>query len=213
MKIKIGDVFGKLTVVNFARNGYRKYAICNCSCGKESFPVRLDSLTKSETSSRKPAKSCGCLQREAVTKHGVWKHPLYRVWDHMMKRCYDPKDKRYYCYGDRGIKVCPKWHNVKSFIADMEATYKPGLQINRIDNDQGYSKENCEWTDRIGQALNKSDTVKITFNGETRSMRQWAKHLGITYGTLVERIRVLNWPIELAFTKPVRKGNYHWQKS
>lgn len=217
--VAIGDKFGKLTVIGFedifvpikrnpAWKQKRHIAVCQCDCGSQPIHVRVDGLTKPDKSSRKATRSCGCLQKEAVTKHGVWRHPLYRIWKAMHERCYDPKDKRYTCYGSRGITVCEQWHDVHAFIQDMQEGYRHGLQIDRIDNDQGYCKDNCQWATRIEQAHNKSDTVRVTFNGQSRSIRQWAIHLGINYGTLVERIRVLNWPIEKALTQPPRQGNY-----
>lgn len=217
MIVEIGNKFGKLTVIDLVvkhdNRQKRRYAQCQCDCGSQPILVRIDSLCKPDTSSRGPARSCGCLQREKVTKHGVWNHPLYRVWKSMMERCYDQNSDRYYRYGKRGIIVCDNWHDVHNFIAEMSNGYQAHLQIDRIDNDKGYSKENCRWATRLEQAQSRSNTIAITFNGKTMSMKQWAKHIGITYGTLVERIRVLNWPIEKALTEPPRQGRYNpWNK-
>jgi hypothetical protein len=217
--VNVGDRFGRLIVIGLdieftpikrlpGCNQKRHIAICQCDCGSPQVRVRVDGLLKAEYSSRKPSRSCGCLQKEAVTKHGRWKNPLYTVWKGMHERCYNPADKRYAIYGGRGIRVCNRWHDIHAFIEDMQEGYRKNLQINRIDNDSGYFKGNCHWATRIEQAYNKSNTVRITFNGQSRSIRQWSIHLGINYGTLIERIRVLNWPIEKALTQPVRKGNY-----
>lgn len=125
-----------------------------------------------------------------------------------MERCYKVSCQRYKRYGNRGITVCPEWHDPHTFIQDMAPGYKKGLQIDRINNNGDYSKINCKWSTRIEQALNKSNTVAITFNNETHTIRQWSIITGISYGTLVERIRILHWPIHKALNHPVRKGNY-----
>ena len=212
MEIKIGDKFDRLTVLELVNKKdlrqIRRFAKCQCDCGSEPILVRLDGLCKPIASSRKPARSCGCLQKERVTKHGAWGHPLFKVWSSMIRRCHNPHDEKYRIYGDRGIAVCERWHDVNNFISDMSEGYQKGLQIDRKDNNDGYYKENCHWVTRLQQARNKSNNVKITFNGKTLCIKEWSECCHINYGTLVERIRVLNWPIEKALTQPPRKGNY-----
>ena len=205
-----GQKYGRLTVLSThkIKGTYKYYAKCQCDCGSDPVYVRGDSLRKSEGLSRKPAKSCGCLQRERVTTHGAWGNPLYKVWVGMIRRCHNPHDEKYRIYGDRGIAVCERWHDVNNFISDMSERYRKGLQIDRKDNNDGYYKENCHWVTRLQQARNRSNNVKITFNGKTLCIKEWSECCHINYGTLVERIRVLNWPIEKALTQPPRKGNY-----
>lgn len=210
-----GQKYGRLTVLSThkIKGTYRYFAKCQCDCGSEPIYVRVDALRKPEGRSRKPTRSCGCFHKEQVTTHGAWGHPIFKIWSAMMIRCNDPNNKRYPRYGGRGIAVCDRWHDVKNFIADMSKGYRKGLQIDRINNDKGYSKENCHWVTRTEQARNKSSNVLITFNGETHCLKEWSHLLGITYGTLVERVQVLGWPPEKALTQPVREGNYHWRKT
>ena len=119
-----------------------------------------------------------------------------------MERCYNKKNKRYYCYGGRGITVCKHWHNVRNFIHDMEPTYKKGLQIERIDNDKGYSPNNCAWVTQTQQAQNKSSNINLTHKGQTFCLAVWSRKTGISYGTLWERVKILEWPAERALTTP-----------
>src|SRR5262249_18282820 len=113
------------------------------------------------------------------------------------KKCVD-----YPNYGGRGIMVCDRWHTFDNFLADMGE--KPAAKsIDRIDNNKGYSPENCRWATLIEQANNKRSNVRLTFNGRTQSIKQWAMETGIPYKTLYYRIRYSSWPVEEALSTPV----------
>ena len=195
--IKPTDKYGRLTVLSTHKidGTYRYFAKCQCDCGNPSVYIRIDGMRKGISL------SCGCLQKDKVTKHGAWGHPLFATWSAMLRRCYNPKDKRYHQYHDRGITVCDHWHNVKLFIKDMSKGYQKGLQIDRINNDKGYYKGNCRWTDRTTQARNKTSSIQITFNNKTQSLIEWSHFTGISYGTLWDRIKVRKWSIEKALTQ------------
>ena len=205
-----GQKYGRLMVISTHKisGTYRYFAKCRCVCGSEPIFVRVDALRKTEGGSRQPTKSCGCLQKEQVTKHGAWGHPLFTIWSSMMDRCYKPKCDHFHLYGNRGITVCDRWHDVNNFIQDVSDEYRKGLQIDRIDNNGNYSKDNCRWATRSQQMRNKRTNINLTLNGETHCLIEWSHITGINYGTLVERVSVLKWPVEKALTQPVRKGNY-----
>lgn len=137
--------------------------------------------------------------RRRYRKHGLSGHPLYMVWYNMMTRCYDPRAIRYPRYGGRGIQVCDRWHDVRNFVADLEATYQPGLSLGRLDNDKGYAPDNCAWETQQTQNNNRSNNVVI--GGST--LAQLAREMGLGYHTLYSRMN-RGWPLHRAL-RPARR--------
>ena len=194
----MGDRFGRLVTVERLNNGHgRTRWLCRCDCGNTSVP--------SENNLRR-TRSCGCLKRERTasrsTKHGSSPRfhptPTYRVWTDMRKRCgltfTQAKD-----YALRGITVCERWNDFSVFLADM-GEQPVGMSIDRIDNDKGYSPDNCRWATRVEQNNNKRSNRLITWDGKTRTVRQWERELGWRHDSLKSRLH--RWPIERAFTQP-----------
>ncbi len=101
-------------------------------------------------------KSCGC-QKGGKPTHRLCSNKFYNTWKNMMSRCTNPKDRRYKDYGARGITVCEEWLDIRNFIIWVEATHPniEGVSLDRIDNDKGYSPENCRWADVTTQAINQ----------------------------------------------------------
>lgn len=140
-------------------------------------------------------------------KHGKVGTSTYHVWSSMIARCRNPKCPAYPNYGGRGIGVCEAWTSFSGFLADM-GERPEGLSLDRVDNDQGYSPENCRWATRTEQARNKRSTRLITVNGETLSTAEWSERSGLKIATIWARI-AKGWPESAAVTTPVvtdRKG-------
>lgn len=135
----------------------RRMGIFQCDCGNK-IEVEINCVEGKRGNTR----SCGCLGAEqrlkASTTHGRSKrhtehYPTYSSWQHMKDRCLNPKNKYYNNYGGRGIIVCDRWMKFENFLEDMGDRTKE-LSLDRIDNNKGYSKENCKWSTRKEQMNN-----------------------------------------------------------
>lgn len=134
-------------------------------------------------------------QPDGRVTHGLRKHRLYQTWKHMIDRCYRPEAHNYEWYGGRGIVVCERWMTVNNFIEDMQSSYEEGLLLDRIDNNLGYSKDNCKWATYTEQSRNRR--TNVMFNGECAS--DASIRLGTVQTAVSLRIR-RGWSIERAFT-------------
>lgn len=129
---------------------------------------------------------------------------LYKKWNSMKNRCLNSKVKAYGWYGGRGITVCDAWLNYIPFKKwAMENGYSDDLQIDRIDNDQGYSPENCRWVTLTENCNNRRNSWKYEYRGESKTLANWARHLKIKVATLRTRIDQRGWSVEDAFSTPV----------
>lgn len=204
-----GQKFGLLTALY--RNGKNKEGRymwrCKCECGNE-YDVAASSLTSGNT------RSCGCLQpkraREAHLKHGDLLFgkkatKLYEVWRGMKSRCTYKRHVEHKNYGQRGISVCAEWASDYVTFRDwaLKNGYKEGLQLDRIDNDKGYSPENCRFVTRLENAQNRSDTIRAMFRGEKRTITEIAGITGLSRQLIYHRIR--NNCSEENLSKPSRK--------
>lgn len=127
------------------------------------------------------------------------------VYIAMMQRCYNQKNPWYHRYGGRGITVCDEWRDSPyKFVMDMGDQPK-GMSLDRINNDLGYSKENCKWATAKEQSNNKSNNRMITFAGETKNLRAWSldSRCKVPYSNLNGRLQY-GWDFEKAMTQPVR---------
>ena len=127
---------------------------------------------------------------------------LYRRYYHMKDRCGNPNDKRYHRYGGRGIKVCDEWlQDYNKFESwALENGYKPGLAIDRIDNDGDYSPENCRFITPAENNQNRCTSRFFTYNGKTQNLTQWCEEYGLKYHTVLCRLR-RGWDFEKEIEK------------
>ena len=198
-----GQQFHYLTVLYRAENTPQGKAqwMCRCICGKTTIIP-----SKSLRSKTHPVKSCGCMRKTligtATRKHGLSHHPAWGVWHSMKQRCCDPKHHAFHNYGGRGITVCERWmESFEAFWADMGPTWQKGLDLDRIDNNCGYSPENCRWTTRRENCLNRRSTRFIKTKWWELPLSVASELSGIGKTTLLYRLDH-NWPIEYLFIPP-----------
>ena len=208
-----GNRYGRLLVLESIPERNNNMSVlwrCRCDCGNI-IVVPTAYLTSGNT------KSCGCLQIDntikASLKHGFVVggeiEKLYHIWLGMKQRCSNPKCKEYDNYGGRGITVCDEWKN--DYAAFRQWAYSNGYDktknkkecsIDRIDNNKGYSPDNCRWADSYTQANNKNNNVCITYNNMTHTISEWSQITGISREVIKGRLK-MGWNIEDTLSRPV----------
>lgn len=120
---------------------------------------------------------------EEVVKYnaqGLRQNKFFMTWYNMRNRCFNINNKRYKDYGGRGISVCEEWLDIRNFVDWAEKTHPniDGLSLDRIDNDKGYSPDNCRWTDATTQCVNQrikknntSGFVGVYWNNKNNNWR------------------------------------------
>lgn len=184
-RIKVGDKFGELTVIGIPtehRRGRSRDVICWCAVCQKEAKVNSSNLLSGVQ------KTCGCRRRAGKT---IEEYILEDRFHGMKQRCYNPNMKGFKYWGGKGVTICQEWlDDPHAFVTwALENGYRKGLSIDRIDNDGPYAPWNCRLTDMKTQQNNKSNNVRITVDGETKNMSQWADCLGISTGTLSHALR------------------------
>lgn len=207
-----GKRFGRLVVIERAEdhiqpNGKHQIQwLCKCDCGNE-VVVRGSNLKNGNS------KSCGCLQKDttsfnnklhngSISVSGMARSKIYTTWCNMKQRCLNENNRQYKDYGGRGIKVCDDWLDFEPFYKwAMVNGYNDMLTLDRINTNGNYTPRNCRWVDMKMQQNNRRNNHRITYNGKTQTLAQWADEIGVKRQTLRDRIFRYGWSVEKAFTK------------
>jgi len=170
-----GQRFGKLKAIEKAENiGSRVAWLFECDCGNKKSIISTN-VVSGKTS------SCGC----ARGSHNLSGIPEYLVWYSMVSRCTNENHKFWFRYGGRGIKVCDRWLSLNCFLEDMGRRPSRKHQLDRIDNNKGYYKDNCRWVFSLDNVRNRHDSKRWFFNGAWyESMRHAAKENGVAHSTV-----------------------------
>lgn len=181
-----GQKFNKLTVLYLDKSRpSRAHWVCRCDCGN-TVSVRADLLKNGNT------KACGCLYNKHNQALQGNHSRIYGIYHDMKKRCYNTKNKSYKFYGGKGITISDEWlgdNGFENFYTwSLNHGYSDRLSIDRINPLLPYSPDNCRWVTWGVQANNKSNNLKIAYNGQTKSLASWCRELNLNYSKVRQRM-------------------------
>ena len=158
-----------------------------CDCGNELVANGYNARSGKLISCKK----CSAERiRLASVKHGKSETPEFSTWTDIQTRCYNKNTKAFKDYGGRGITVCSKWlESFDNFLSDMGNKPSKSHSIDRINNNGNYEPNNCRWATIETQANNKRNNRKLTINGITKNMSEWAKEYNLSSTAILLRIR------------------------
>lgn len=195
-----------LTVLSFSGRTHKNKRIwlCRCDCGGT---VEITSFTGNVW-------NCGCTRKfGGPLKHGFASTkqrpcPEYITYKNMLARC-RANHKRRADYFDRGIGVCDRWVNgdgtspgFSCFLDDVGPRPSPKHSLDRIDNEKGYSPENCRWASTNQQARNTRSNHYVTYGGERLSLIEACERANVSYGKMRDRLRKAGMSFEEALLGP-----------
>lgn len=186
-----GRTFNYLTVISDAGNtpSGKSQWLVECVCGTRKV---LAAQSFYRATDHPVIKSCGCMKAQLIAEkartHGMSHHPAFAVWNSMLSRCGCKTHRAWKNYGGRGITVCAKWRTFEGFWKDMQGGYEPGLTLDRVDNDQGYSKANCRWATPGQQSANKRCNRRIHTPWGYLTASEASRRSGIGLTTLLYRL-------------------------
>lgn len=163
-----------------------RQVLCKCEyCGETSIQD-LSGLIRYK-------RQCSCQGNVNIVDDKIDKK-LRNSWSHAKNRCNNPNDPRYLSYGFRGIKMCIEWENNFKLFKQwaLENGFKEELTLDRIDVNDDYSPDNCRWVSQEVQQNNRTNNKYYTIKGETKTLAQHSKELGIEKSKLLYRIKH-NW--------------------
>lgn len=196
----IGKKFNSLKLIkeehpHITKGGHKhRQGLFICQCGVKK-TIQFSTVFSGMT------KSCGCHSRKNASDrlkkinktHGLSKTLEYNIWVSMKKRCLNKNHQSYSDYGGRGIFVCNSWINsFESFINDMGLRPNKKYSLDRINNNDGYYKDNCRWASKKQQSRNQRNNVRLEAFGESKCMSEWALILGFSWQKLHYRIFLSN---------------------
>ena len=206
------EKFNKLTVVRYngVNNKHKHIYECCCECGNIKTTDRRALLTGHTG-------SCGCYFRSVCWRNrvthgetikglsGKFNNPEYRAWSSMKERCENPMHASYHNYGGRGITVSPEWSvDFLAFLKSIGKRPSKAHSLERINNSLGYFEVNVKWATIAEQSNNRRTNIVIEFDGEHKTMSQWAAQVGLSKEVVSGRLK-RGWSIGDALSRPVLK--------
>lgn len=187
-----GRRFSRLTVISLdhVHRTQGAHWLCKCDCGTELVVSRGNLSTGN-------SRSCGCLKLERLVERSIThggtvgnnRSSEYKIWGSMVQRCTNPNAPRFSDYGGRGIGVSDEWRKFDNFYRDMGPRPGKGYTVERINNDEGYSKSNCKWATRAEQSRNTRRNRMIETPMGTMLLCDAAEKSGIPMTVLWKRLK------------------------
>lgn len=110
----------------------------------------------------------------------------YNSWKNMRDRCLYRTSLNYVTCGAKGIRICKRWHDFKSFLEDM-GDPPEGHILARVDESKDYEPSNVRWMTHKEHALYKHNTTTVSFEGKKVSLKDYCKIKGLCYDTVLIR--------------------------
>jgi hypothetical protein len=192
----INNVYGRLTVLRKDQEANRNTKwICRCQCGTEK-SIRESHLKSGAT------QSCGCLNRERCktrfTTHGMTKSKEYAAWNDMKQRCSNSNHRDYKYYGARGISVSHELEDFDYFFRIL-GPRPDGYELDRIDNNEGYTPTNIRWAKHSTQNHNRRKFGNVSkYRGVSFDPRCSRWYANITFNKKTYYLGIFNSEVEAA---------------
>lgn len=182
----VGKTFGNLRVLREMPSSPRakKFEVECLVCGQ----VRTRLGGNIRRAEALAAFGCACGHKGKT--HGQSSRPGYKTWEGMIARCYRPSHPAFKDYGGRGIAVCDEWRDDPAAFLDWldGQLWRRGLQVDRRDNDQGYSPQNCRVVQQTVNMNNTRSNRRIFVAGIEMTVTEASRRFGIGKTTIKERL-------------------------
>ena len=177
--------FGRLVVLESASDNKRGKPrwVCKCDCGNEK-------IIEGRNLSGKLTKSCGCLQIESKTTHGMFGTSEYNTWHSLKVQITNSNSKKFEYYDKNNIKMCERWlESFENFYEDMGDRTSDKHVLSRINNDGNFELSNCKWATKKEHSNNRKNTKYLNIDGKTKPSSIWSEISGTKYSILHGRLR------------------------
>lgn len=211
--LQVGDKVGPFVLIDRAICGkkphtYNRWRLRCEVCGRERHTASCNLKRYVDWT------TCRCVSPTA--KHGFDKLVEFRIWRGMLARCYKPGEQAYRFYGAIGHYVCQRWRDsFEAFLSDVGHRPSDQHSIDRIDTLRHYTcgkcdecrekgePANCRWVTKHVQVRNMKNNLWFTHEGETKILKDWCRHFGMTYRVVHRRIYDHGWSFERAISTPI----------